>query len=411
MPSSQSCCTSLQSACTASARPCCCSHARATAKDKLAAARKLRDAELVRAWSELDGVAPDDLLCAACAVGDRPLARRAIRLGADIDSDGDEIDDDPGKEGIRMAFESAISGKHLDVVRWLCKHRGVHPRFSLLAAIKIGDLDLVQSITREHGEGIVHEEWIHGVSSCDWVRLYGYTFRDQESALSMAAEHGQMEIVKWLCDTIGVDVEGAMHRALGVTCIGPSGLDPARNVEVARFLLERGAKTSFCSAEQYEGEVVDLMYNHHHPPRVLRPHQRGGPAWPAPGPARAASARLSEDDGQQHGRRSEFGAERGRGGAARGPPALVQGGRSGQVRAPAPGVWRRPAGANKRHRSTFERKSALGASDPVRRLAYSASVCLHRRASRSSVRPCRGGGGQVLSCRPTTRSSTASPLA
>ena len=89
--------------------------------------------------------------------------------------------------------------------------------------------------------------------ACDWVRLYGYTFRDQESALSMAAEHGQMEIVKWLCDTIGVDVEGAMHRALGVTCIGPSGLDPARNVEVARFLLERGAKTSFCSAEQPEG--------------------------------------------------------------------------------------------------------------------------------------------------------------
>ena len=78
--------------------------------------------------------------------------------------------------------------------------------------------------------------------------------------MSMAAEHGHMEIVKWLCDTMGVDVEGAMHRALGVTCMGPCGLDPARNVEVARFLLERGAKTSFCSAEQREGEVEDAMF-------------------------------------------------------------------------------------------------------------------------------------------------------
>ncbi len=229
--------------------------ARATAKAKLAAARKLRDAELVRAWSELDGVAPDDLLCAACAVGDQRLVRRAIRLGADLDSDG-EIDDDPGKEGIHMAFESAISGKHLDLVRWLCKYPGVHHRFSLLAAIKIGDLALVQSITRQHGEDIVHEVWIRGISTLHWATShYDFQFRELESALSVAAEHGHMEIVKWLCDTMGVDVEGAMHRALGVTCMGPCGLDPARNVEVARFLLERGAKTSFCSAEQPDREV------------------------------------------------------------------------------------------------------------------------------------------------------------
>jgi hypothetical protein len=160
-----------------------------------------------------------------------------------------------------VAFESAISGKHLDFVRWLCEFPRVHPRFSLLAAIKIGDLALVQSITRQHGEGIVHEEWIRGVSSCDWtVSHYDGQFREQKSALSMAAEHGRMEIDEWLCDTMGVDVEGAMHRALGVTCMGPCGLDPARNVEVARFLLERGAKTSFCSAEQPDREVEDAMF-------------------------------------------------------------------------------------------------------------------------------------------------------
>jgi hypothetical protein len=84
--------------------------------------------------------------------------------------------------------------------------------------------------------------------------------REQESALSMAAEHGHMEIVNWLCDTMRVDVEAAMHRALGVACMGPCGLDPARNVEVARFLLERGAKTSFCSAEQPDREVEDALY-------------------------------------------------------------------------------------------------------------------------------------------------------
>jgi hypothetical protein len=55
--------------------------------------------------------------------------------------------------------------------------------------------------------------------------------------------HAWRSIIKWLFDTMRVDVEGAMHRALGVACMGPHGLDPARNVDFARFQLERGTKT------------------------------------------------------------------------------------------------------------------------------------------------------------------------
>jgi hypothetical protein len=68
--------------------------------------------------------------------------------GAALDSNDADL-----KNPTRLAFDTAISGQHLDVVRYLGTHDGVDPRFALLAAIEIDDLDLVKSITRGHGEG------------------------------------------------------------------------------------------------------------------------------------------------------------------------------------------------------------------------------------------------------------------
>ncbi len=147
------------------------------------------------------------------------------------------------------------------MVRFLCTHDAVHTRFALLAAIEIGDLDLVKSITRARGAGIVHQEWLHSSSRLPWGKdhcsLCGLEVDEQESALSRAAEHGKLDIIAWLVDVMGVDLEGALHRALGVACMGPSGLDPARNLDVARLLLARGAKTSFFF-EEAEGQVEEL---------------------------------------------------------------------------------------------------------------------------------------------------------
>jgi hypothetical protein len=245
---------------------------RASTRAKVAAARTLRDLELVRACFELADADADALLCAACSVGDLRLVRLAIGRGADLDSSDGRIGNDGGpwlgREGIRLAFETAISGGHLNVVRFLCTHDAVHTRFALLAAIEIGDLDLVESIMTARGAGIVHQEWLHSSSRLPWAGDHcGPEVFEQESALSRAAEHGKLDILAWLVDVMGVDLEGALHRALGVACMGPSGLDPARNLDVARFLLARGAKTSFFSEEfesdqVYEVELICVAVRH-----------------------------------------------------------------------------------------------------------------------------------------------------
>ena len=174
-----------------------------------------------------------------------------------------------------------------------------------------------------------------------------------------------------------VDVEGAMHRALGVACMGPHGLDPARNVDFARFQLERGTKTSFSSAEDAS---LTMTLQSTAPSSTWRP--RVARTWP--GPAQAASARLS--GGNVQGRRSEYGAEQMPWSVKMSCSCPRRGRQDGSMRAPAPGFRRRPAGASNRLAQLMRAVGARGGR--------------HRRASRSSVRPYCGGGGHALSGRP-----------